>query len=269
MTPSFDPQTQRLLDSIRDRAAWAEETLLKWSAINSGSTQLQALAHMRDEVSTTFAQLGRQLEVIDLPPQRVLRDDGEVVDQPVGATVRVTTRPQAPHQVVLTGHYDTVFAADHPFQEPWLDGEHMRGPGVADMKGGLLAMWLALSALEDSALRDAIGYQVLLNPDEEIGSPGSVGLLTAAAKQAHLGLTYEPALADGGLAGARKGSGNFAFLVRGKAAHAGREPELGRNAIAKVAELVSGLFALNDYHAGISVNPARIEGGGATNIPAW
>src|SRR3546814_14666235 len=92
-------------------------------------------------------------------------------------------------------------------------------------------MWLALAALERSPWRERIGWEVLLNPDEEIGSCGSAPLLAEAAQRNRFGLVFEPSFADGNLAGARKGSGNFDILIPGRAAHAGRNPEPGRHYI--------------------------------------
>jgi glutamate carboxypeptidase len=137
---------------------------------------------------------------------------------------------------------------------------------VADLKGGLVVMLTALQALERSPYAEKVGWEVLLNPDEEIGSPGSAPLLEQSARRNHLGLVYEPALADGTLAGARKGSGNFTAVVRGKAAHAGREHHLGRNAIVALADFVGALDALNGRRPGVTVNPGRIEGGGPLNV---
>jgi glutamate carboxypeptidase len=161
---------------------------------------------------------------------------------------------------------DTVYGVDHPFQATKLSTETLNGPGVADLKGGLAVMLVALEALERSPWKDKIGWRVFLNTDEEIGSIGSDPLLQQAAKEAHLGLVYEPALADGTLAGERKGSGNFTIVVRGRAAHAGRNPEEGRNAIVAAAELTQGLFALNGQRPDFTVNPGRIEGGGPLNV---
>ena len=85
-------------------------------------------------------------------------------------------------------------------------------------------------------------------------------------KKSHIGLTYEPALADGSMAGARKGSGNFALIVKGRAAHAGREHHLGRNAINAMAEFAVKMDALNGKRDGVTFNMAKIDGGGAPNI---
>ena len=127
-------------------------------------------------------------------------------------------------QAVLTGHYDTVYPKESPFQTVRTreDGA-LWGPGVADMKGGISVMLAALEAFEAHPDKARVGYRVLLSPDEEIGSPGSAPLLERLGREGHVGLTYEPALADGTLAGARKGSGNFHILVRGRSAHAGRD----------------------------------------------
>jgi len=106
----------------------------------------------------------------------------------------------------------------------------------------------------------------LLSPDEEIGSPGSAPILARLGKSSHVGLTFEPALSDGSMAGARKGSGNFALIIRGRAAHAGREHHLGRNAISAMAEFTLKLDALNGERDGVTFNMAKIDGGGAVNV---
>ena len=114
-------------------------------------------------------------------------------------------------------------------------------------------------------MRDRIGYEVVLNSDEEVGSLGSAALIAAAARGKRAALTYEPsALPDGTLAGARPGSGNFSFTVRGRSAHAGRNPEDGRNALLAAADLALRVKKLT--REGLSVNPARIEGGSPNNV---
>src|SRR5699024_2502559 len=176
-------------------------------------------------------------------------------------------RPQAPMQVLLVGHLDTVFAADHPFQQVRaIAGKRLNGPGVADLKGGLIVLLTALAAFEDSPWRAQLGWQVVLNPDEEIGSPGSAPLLVEAAQRAQAGLVFEPAMPDGSLAGARKGSGNFALVFHGRAAHAGREHHLGRNALRALADALAAIDDLNGERTGVTVNPAFVHGGGATNV---
>lgn len=111
-----------------------------------------------------------------------------------------------------------------------------------------------------------VGWTVLFNPDEEIGSPGSASLFPQFAMDHHVGLLYEPCYADGNLAGERKGSGNFSVVVKGRSAHAGREHHLGRNAIRAMADFVSALDDLNGQREGVTVNPGTIHGGDAMNI---
>jgi glutamate carboxypeptidase len=127
-------------------------------------------------------------------------------------------------------------------------------------------MLYALKVIEQSEYADKIGYEVLINADEEIGSHGSAHMLEAAAKRAQFACVYEPALADGTLAGARKGSGNFAAVIRGKSAHAGREHHLGRNALAAAAEFITGVDKLTGAREGLTVNVARVDGGGPNNV---
>lgn len=238
-----------------------------WSEINSGSNNLDGLSKMGDEIQKAFAELGGEMEVISLPPSIRVTEKGEEVPLPLGPVYRFWKRPDAKRRVLLTGHLDTVFPVDDPFQSHrMLDDNTLNGPGVADMKGGLIVMLNALLALEKTSPGDALGWEVLISSDEEIGSVGSAAILTERAPHAHIGLTYEPALADGTLAGARKGSGNFTFVVRGRAAHAGRAIHEGRNAVVALSELAMGLDALNGKRPGVTVNPAVVSGGTAPNI---
>jgi glutamate carboxypeptidase len=239
------------IDGTRD-AMLAD--ICAWAGINSGSGNAAGLAAMADALATAFAPLGGTIT-------RVAPADAAAK----GDNLHIVCRPHAPLRVLLTGHMDTVFGPDHPFQAwRWRDADTLNGPGVADMKGGIAVMKAALAAVEASPFATLIGWEVVLNSDEEVGSPGSAPLLAAAAARCHLGLTFEPALPDGTLAGARPGSGNFAAHVAGRAAHAGRNPRDGRNAVLAAADLALRLAALGD--ADLSVNPARIDGGGPTNI---
>ncbi|HEU5482255.1 MAG TPA: hydrolase, partial [Sphingomicrobium sp.] len=155
---------------------------------------------------------------------------------------------------------------DHAFQQTgWLEDGVLNGPGVADMKGGIAVMLAALKAVEASEAAERIGYEVVINSDEEVGSLGSRSLIERAAANKVAALTYEPsALPDGTLAGARPGSGNYSLVVRGRSAHAGRNPDDGRNAVLAAADLALRLDRLK--RDGLTVNPSRIEGGGPSNV---
>ncbi len=238
-----------------------------WAAINSGSRNLAGLETMAGRLVAAVAPLGGEARLVDPAPVDAVAADGRTMPLPHGRNLHVVRRPNAPVRVLLTGHMDTVFAADHPFQAcRWLDATTLNGPGTADMKGGIAVMLAALGVLEASPFADRLGWEIVINSDEEVSSLGSAALLAAAARRCHLGLTYEPALPDGTLAGGRKGSGNFSAVIRGRAAHAGREIENGRNAVLAAADLALRLAGLMARFPGVSVNPAKIDGGGPNNI---
>lgn len=237
------------------------------AGINSGSLNAAGVNQVRQRLAEYFSVLGGDMEVIPVADYQHLSASGAIETFALGDALRIRKRPEAPLQVFLCGHMDTVFAVDHPFQQTqWLDDETLNGPGVADLKGGLMVMLKALQALERSPFAEQIGWEILFNPDEEIGSPGSAPLIADAANRVHLGLIYEPSFPDGNLAGERKGSGNFSVCVRGKAAHAGREHHLGRNAVRAMCDFISALDDLNGQRPGVTINPGFIEGGGAVNI---
>ncbi|MFN3464003.1 MAG: hydrolase [Terricaulis sp.] len=255
-----------LLEGLESEGENLASRTESWSAINSGSFELAGLAAMRGPLIDAVAELPATPELVDLAPSQRVRADGEVIDVQHGASIRVRVRPDAPIQVALTGHYDTVFPAAHPFQKPWREGDVLRGPGVADMKGGINVMLAALKAFETLPGGKRVGYEVLLSPDEEIGSMGSAPLLAELGARAHLGLTYEPALADGALVDARKGSANFHLAVRGRAAHVGRAFADGRSAVLAAAQAALALNALNGARDGVTFNVGAIDGGSAVNV---
>src|SRR4051812_28166669 len=196
------------------------DQLLSWAGINSGLRNLGGLERMAELLVDAFTALPGVLRLENPEPVDAIEPDGKAVKLEHGRHLHLTVRPTAPVQLLLTGHMDTVYGADHAFQETrWLEEGVLNGPGVADMKGGLAVMLAALKALEKSKLADRIGYEVVINSDEEVGSPASATLLTRAAQGKRAALTYEPAaLPDGTLAGARPGSGNFSFVVKGRSA---------------------------------------------------
>jgi glutamate carboxypeptidase len=238
-----------------------------WSAINSGSLEFDGLQRMALAMEAGLSRLPGAVERIALQDSERVRPDGVIEKRAHPPALQVCVRPDAPIQVALTGHYDTVFAASHGFQTPRrLDERTLNGPGVADMKGGLRVMIAALAAFEGLHAAANIGYTVLISPDEEIGSPASAPLLAALGARAHVGMTYEPAMADGALAGARKGSGNYSLIIKGRAAHVGRAFQDGRSAIVAAAETVLRLNDLNGAREGVTVNVGAVDGGAPVNM---
>jgi glutamate carboxypeptidase len=238
-----------------------------WAEVNSGSRNLDGLATISARLAGAFADLPGEIAMRDPTPVEAIDAAGKAYEVPHGKNLHLRVRPEAPVQLLLTGHMDTVFAADHPFQSlSWLEpGKVLNGPGVADMKGGIAVMLAALKAVEASPAASGVGYEVIINSDEEVGSLGSAALIAEAARGKRAALTYEPsALPDGTLAGARPGSGNFSFAVHGRSAHAGRNPEEGRNALIAAADLALRLKAA--VGPGLKVNPAKIDGGSPNNV---
>lgn len=237
-----------------------------WAAINSGTGNLGGLAAVAALLADAFSALPGTLRLVDPAAEDSVAADGARMSVQRGQHLHLCVRPHANRRLLLTGHMDTVFPADHPFQHlKEIEPGVINGPGTADMKGGIAVMLAALTAFETSADASALGYDVLINSDEETGSTSSAALIAALAQGKIAALTYEPAaLPDGTLAGARPGSGNFSFIVTGKSAHAGRNPEDGRNALLAAAALALELAALRA--PGLSVNPAKIDGGGPNNV---
>ncbi|RVT41135.1 hydrolase [Sphingobium algorifonticola] len=243
----------------------------RWAAVNSGSRNLAGLAQMAGLLADAFAVLPGALTLVDPAPVDAVGADGGIYPRDHGRHIHLSVRPDAPVQILLTGHMDTVFGAEDSFQTlRWLEPGVLNGPGVADMKGGIAVMLAALVALERSPDAARIGYDVILNSDEEVGSPSSAALIARLARGKQAAFTYEPsALPDGTLAGARAGSGNFSIIVFGRSAHAGRNPEDGRNALLAAADIALRLKAASGITPdgrGFSCNPARIDGGSPNNV---
>lgn len=258
---TLTPKDLAILDSV-DPALMLDQTM-RWSAINSGSRNLDGLAQMAGELTQAFAALPGDLHLLDAAEDRIAGS----ASGPLGQNIHIKVRPDAPVQIVLTGHMDTVFGMDHPFQSVSGVDERgvVNGPGVADMKGGIAVMLAALTAFERAPVAAQMGYEVILNSDEEIGSGGSGPLIAQAAQGKRAALTYEPAQTPEGMfASSRAGSGNFEIHVAGKSAHAGRNPQDGRNAVVAASDLALRLSAAR--RDGLSINPARITGGSPNNV---
>jgi glutamate carboxypeptidase len=189
----------------------------------------------------------------------------------LGDTVVATFRgrPAGP-RVLLIGHLDTVFdegtAAARPFA---IEDGIARGPGVTDMKSGLLAGLYAIHALGETL--GELPFERLTfvaNPDEEIGSPVSTPHIRELAREADLCFVLECARANGDIVSARKGTVDLEIVVHGVAAHAGVEPEKGRSAILEAARLTRDLHGLNGRWEGVTVNVGVVEGGTRPNVVA-
>lgn len=171
---------------------------------------------------------------------------------------------------LLLGHIDTVWPegtlGNMPVQR---EGDRLRGPGVYDMKGGLTQIIFALRALRQLGLEAPATPVVFVNSDEEIGSRESTRYIRRLARIASRAYVLEPSLGpEGRLKTARKGIGRFTLTVKGRAAHAGLNPEAGASAILELSHQIQRLFALNDPGSGVTVNVGMIDGGIGPNVIA-
>lgn len=259
----LEPAERRAIDLLEPEAMLAR--VVEWAGVNSGTGNLAGLAAMADRIAAACAPLPGDIRLVEPEPVERMTSAGRVEPVAHGRHLVATIRPDAPRRMLFFGHMDTVYAVDHPFQTVgWRTDGALVGPGVTDMKGGLVAMLAALAALEAEGAIGTIGYDILVNADEETGSLSSAGLIARCAAGKIAAFGYEPALPDGTLAGARGGTGNFSLAVAGRSAHAGRNPADGRNALVAAADLAVQLAA--GAVPGLTVNPARIEGGAPNNM---
>jgi glutamate carboxypeptidase len=245
--------------------------LIHWSDLNTGSHNHEGILKFCSLLEQSFAPIADTIERLPLPKLDSINERGEKFSSPSCPALRIRKRPHAPLKIFLGAHMDTVFPSDSPFQEAKIRGDGtLQGPGVADIKGGIVILRTALEALERSPFAESIGWEVLLNPDEEIGSVASEAVLTDCGRRNHLGLIFEPSLPDGTLVSERKGSANFTLSVRGRSAHAGRDFFDGRNAIYAMTHVIHGLESLINQERGLTVNVGEIHGGTAVNVvPAF
>ncbi|QDU75661.1 Carboxypeptidase G2 precursor [Bremerella volcania] len=266
---ALESEVQTILTRIQSQRDEMLRQLVLWAAINSGTSNLTGLHQLGGLVLDELRTISDDAQAISVPPQLVVDQHGDLKERVIGDVLLGVRRAGAPRQAVLSIHLDTVYPAESPFQKVKQDGDLLHGPGVADAKGGLVVLLWALKAYEEyveSTGNVNLGWKVILNSDEEIGSPASREVFSDHCQGADFGLLFEPCLPNGSLVGQRKGSGNFEIVVRGQAAHAGREFHKGRNAIVAAARVAQKLHALNGRWKETTINVAKIDGGGPTNV---
>jgi glutamate carboxypeptidase len=176
-------------------------------------------------------------------------------------------RPASDGGVVLIGHMDTVFPRE-TFSGYRVEGDTARGPGVLDMKGGLVIATFALRALEVAGALGEIAATLISVSDEEVGSPDSAEHIRRIARGARAALGFESGRAGDAVVTQRKGTGSFTVAARGKAAHAGNAHADGANAIWALSRFVDRAQQLTDYARGVTINIGRIAGGiGKNTVP--
>jgi glutamate carboxypeptidase len=244
------------------RTAELGALLERWANINSGSGHAAGLARMADTLRADFSHAFPAATIEEI------NTDAPGFNPSGSRALRIRLRPAAPTQVFLCGHYDTVYEADDAFQVcRWLDGTTLNGPGVADMKGGLVTILAALQAFEATPHAASVGWEVLITPDEETGSHGTAHLFRAAARDHQFGFVFEPGRPNGNIIHSRKGTGGLVATCHGRAAHAAKVPNDGRSAILALAEFLLDAAKIPSEMPDVMVNVGNIRGGtAATNV---
>ena len=253
-----DHESQRILAYLQGERQSMVELLQRLALAESPSNN-------RDAVAPVLAMLASELEQggmsIRLFPGRA--SAGMLYARPRERGEKLPLQ-------LLVGHCDTVWPVGMVGQMPvHVEDETLWGPGVFDMKGGLVQMLYAFRAVKELGLRPPADSVVIINSDEEIGSPDSTPLIRRLARRAVRAFILEPAFGRAGkLKTARKASGGFTITIKGRAAHAGINPEEGASAILEMSHQIQRLFALNDAARGITVNVGTIDGGLRSNVVA-
>ncbi|AOY01922.1 M20/M25/M40 family metallo-hydrolase [Jeongeupia sp. USM3] len=249
--------TGLLLAAAFSGGAWAAaiepayvQLLKQIVEVNTETRNTAGLAQARELLIPQFAALGMT------PTRHALAEQGREV-------LSFDTPDKAP-KVMLVGHLDTVFAKDSRFQQFADLGDRFAGPGIIDMKGGLVLMLNVLAQLKQAGRLEHV--RVVINDDEEIGSPYSKKTLRSLAAGIPYGLVFEPGLEDGAVVRSQSGVRWIRLTSTGKAAHAGLEPENGLDACLDLAKKVARITALARPQQGLTINPGVIEGGTKPNV---
>lgn len=260
-------EDEAVCDRILDLQTDMQARTFEWAKINTGSWNRAGLDALAPKLGDAFSALEADIKLISTDPFEKIGNNGAVEAFETGPVIRISARPDAEMQVIMSGHYDTVFPPNTFTEITDLGDGKYNGPGLADMKGGLSVMLGALQAFEAGPLKDKLGYQIVITPDEETGNFASAPFLTKAAQSgAMIGMTYEPCMDTGAMSGGRKGSAVFDVVLHGRSAHAGRAKEEGRSAVEAAAAMVVALEGLNGKRDGVTFNVGAIDGGGAVNI---
>lgn len=235
-----------------DRAAGMLAELESLVRIESPSRDADGIRAVAARVARAIGETGASVSIIE--------------DHPNGPNV-VARFGSGERPILLLGHLDTVWARGTIATMPWrVEGERAFGPGVFDMKSGVLVIVEAIRGLARHGLSTPV--VVVFNCDEEIGSASTRTLIDGHAREARAVLVFEPSIPGGLAKTSRSGMAGYRVRVRGRAAHAGVEPEKGVSAVLAAARLVLELHELNDLPNGLSVNSGVIEGGTRPNVIA-
>ena len=243
-----------------------------WDAAQAArADQLKLLEQVVNiDSGTGDADGGRKVEAVLIPILKSLGASIETVPAEAPGlpeNLVATFTGTGKGRVLLIGHIDTVFGPGTVAQRPYrIDGDHARGPGVSDEKGGVIEGVTAMKILHDLKFSDYAKVTFLIETSEERGSPGTQGLIHKLVDQSDVELNLEPGDPPDALTVWRKGSATFHIDVKGRAAHAGIAPQDGRNAIQELIHQIKGLDVFPTSGPGTTVNVDVITGGTRNNI---
>ena len=248
----------KVLDYLREQQDEMTSLLKELVLMETPSTDPASQAPILDRLKAEFEDIDYRVRLIP----------GRETGGHVYASPRYRDKQQ-PAQLML-GHCDTVWPIGTLRSMPLVsEAETLRGPGIYDMKAGLVEMIYALRAISSLGLKPSVIPLCFINSDEEIGSFESTRYVRALAQRIDRCMVMEPSLGvSGKLKTARKGVGRFTVTVKGKAAHAGLDPGAGASAILELSHVIQKLFELNDPEHGTSVNVGVIDGGIRPNMVA-
>ncbi len=269
-TDDVRPVKTQLTDGEQALVAWVDDRreaiLAELSAhvnINTGTANIAGLDRYRNLLEGELVSLGFSTQTHSSAPIDVLSCEGGQVQIADHLSARMSGGDG--QRVLINGHMDTVFSANDEFQTLQVDPDgRLHGPGVADMKGGIVVMLNALRALQQQGQLESVNLSVLFNSDEEIGSLGSRALIEEMAKQHDIGLVFEGTYANR-VTRARKGLGQARLKVTGREAHAGGAHEQGVSANLELAHKIVEIESLTDYSKKLTVNTGVMAGGEKRN----
>jgi glutamate carboxypeptidase len=258
------PDIHRIRQAAEEHLSAFLDDLRALVNLDCGTYLSQGVNEVADLMQKRFASRGWSVERIAHSPGTGEQRYGDVLVASLAGSGKQDGR-----RVLLVGHMDTVFPEGTASARPYrAEGNRAFGPGVSDMKGGLLAGLYAVSALQSLGFDDLGSVTYVCNPDEEVGSPFSGPMILDRAGQADVCFVLEGARENGDIVSARKGVQDVRIRYTGRAAHAGVEPERGRSATLQAAHTTIALHQLNGRWPGATVNVGVIQGGIRPNVVA-
>lgn len=264
---TFDEVEQRLVEWVDQHESQILDELKVHVEINTGTANIAGLDRYRGLLSQELEALGfstSEFSSDNIPVLSCAGGEVEIANHLLGQR----RGDSANKKLLLNGHMDTVFDADDEYQSLSIESDgQLKGPGVADMKGGIVIMLNALRALDSKGLLAGSNVTVLFNSDEEIGSLGSRALIEEQARLHDLGLVFEGSYQNR-VTRARKGLGQARLKVTGRESHAGGAHEDGVSANLELAHKIIAIEKLTDYASQSTVNTGVISGGEKRNTIA-